>query len=153
MGGGVTVTVAVPLTDPLEAVIIVAPAFFAVNMPVVGSIVPTVVLLLDHVIVATIVLLNWSRAVAVNDWVPPTVKDTVAGETVIVVNSVEGGETVTVAVPLTDPLDAFMVVVPADFAVNIPAESIIPTEVLLLDHVIVASIELLNWSSVVATNV
>lgn len=70
---------------------------------------------------------------------PPTTSEDVEGETVIVVNTGAGAVTVTDAVPLTVPLVALTVVVPADKAVNTPALLMVPTAVLLLDHVIVVA--------------
>ncbi len=88
---------------------------------------------------------------------PFTSRVAVAGETFIVVNTdAPGAElagfTVTDAVPLTVPFVAVIVVVPGANAINEPAASTVPTVVLLLLHVTVASIGLLFWSKVVVVN-
>ena len=73
--------------------------------------------------------------------VPPTTILGVAGLTVIVVSTGAASDTVTLAVPVTLPLVAVTVVVPAATAVNTPVvASIVPTVVLLLLHVTVAVI-------------
>lgn len=77
-----------------------------------------------------------------NVCVPPTVSEAVEGVTVIVVSTAGGFVTVTDAVPLTVPLVALTVAEPAANAVNTPALLIVPTAVLLLDHVMVTDIGL-----------
>jgi hypothetical protein len=77
----VTVTLAVPLTAPLEAVTVNGPpTVVAVKSPV-----PLIVPPPDtvHVNAALITAPNWSRAVAVNSCVFPTATVAVAGVTVI----------------------------------------------------------------------
>ncbi len=146
--GAVTVADAVPLTDPLLAVMVVCPAASAVNFPAL-SMVPTVTLLLDQVTTVDIGLPFWSLVAAVNVRVPFTTSEAVDGETVIVVSTGVGvggsgvnANTVAVAVPLTVPLAALTTAVPAANAVNLPVLSTVPTVVLLLDHVNVTVIRL-----------
>ena len=75
--------------------------------------------------------------------VPPTPISGVAGSTVMVVRT--GTSTVTLAFPVTLPLVAFTVVVPAASAVNTPVLAlIVPTVVLLLFHATTAAIALPN---------
>jgi len=71
---GITKTIAVPVTDPLVAFIIVVPATSAVKSPVLEFTVPTVSLLLDQVTVADIESPYWSFGEAANVWVSPTTR-------------------------------------------------------------------------------
>ncbi len=80
---GSTVTLAVPTTPPLVAFTRVVPSATAVNTPVEASIVPTDVLLLDHVISTVIGSSYWSRGVAVKAWFPVGLSVIDAGKTVI----------------------------------------------------------------------
>lgn len=158
-GGGiaVTVTVALPTIVPFVAFIVVVPGLDAVNKPVTGSIVPTVVLLLLHVTVAAIEFPKLSLGMAANAAELPTIRDAVVGATVIVVNTgVTATDEVTtsVALPTTLPFVAFMVVVPAEDAKNRPViGSIVPTVLLLLFHVKVADVTFPSWSKPIAVNV
>ena len=142
----VTVAVAVPLLFPLVAVIVVVPvlvddAVNAANDELIVVIIPTVISLFDHVIVTPVNWLPyWSFGVAVKYCEPPSITDTVCGDTAIDVNTGGADVTVTVAVPLIPPLIALIVTLPVfvDDAVNIPVdEPIAPIVVSLLDHVIV----------------
>ncbi len=156
--GAVTVTTVAFVTvfEPLTAVtvIVVVPTPAAVKRPL-ASIEPAAVLLLVQVMVAAIALPFWSFGAAVNVCVPPTTTLAVDGAIVTVVNTGTGARIVTVAaaVPLTVPLAALIVVVPADNAVNFPLASIVPTAVLLLVQVMVAAIALPFWSFGAAVNV
>src|SRR3990172_2448212 len=80
-----TVTIAVPVTDPLVAFSMAVPGLDAVNFPE-ASTVPTVLLLLDQVTVAVNVFPYWSFGVAVKVWLSPTIKDLDGGETSIKFN-------------------------------------------------------------------
>lgn len=87
--GADTVMLAVPLTVPLVpflAVMVAVPVASAVNTPVVGLIVPTVVLLLLQATAGLIAMDApfWSKPAAVKVCVPPTTFDADVGETVMV---------------------------------------------------------------------
>ena len=113
-GTALTVTSVEPETAPLVALTVVVPAASAVNIPVVGFIVPAAVLELDHVTVAVMGAPYWSRVVAVNCWVLPAVIVGVRGETVIVVRT--GGADTTIALlqaGVSPELDAPMYIVAA----------------------------------------
>src|SRR3989337_597021 len=147
-----TVTIAVPLTDPLVAFTMAVPGLDAVNFPE-ASTVPTVLLLLDQVTVAVNVFPYWSFGVAVKVWLSPTIKDLDGGETSIKFRNGGTFSTVTIAVPVTDPLVAFTMAVPGLDAVNFPEASTVPTVSLLLDHVTDTVIGLPYWSFGVAVKV
>lgn len=132
-GVAVTFSVVVPLT-PLEVAVIVAvPAAAAVaTLP---DIVATVVF--DDVQVAvadtSCVVPSLSFAVAVNAWVCPTAIHGLAGVTVMLV--MNGGTTLTLAVPDTPFFDAVIVAVPSATALSTPLVPTVATAVLLLVHV------------------
>ena len=65
---------------PFVAVIILVPSAIAVNIPVSGLIVPTLVLLLLHVTVAGKLAPFWSSVVAVKVILLPIITDVVDGE-------------------------------------------------------------------------
>ena len=108
--GAVTVTLALPCTVPLVAVTVNGPPALepAVKSPDDGSTAPPP--LTDHVNEGCGFTgwPNWSLPVAVNCCVAPVWTVAEAGDTVIVVSTGEA-VTVTLAVPLTLPLDAVTV--------------------------------------------
>jgi hypothetical protein len=108
-GKPVTVTLAVPLTVPLVAITVKGPPAVepAVNRPPVLIVPPP---LTDQVNAGCGVIgwPNWSTPVAENCAVLPVWTEALAGATVIVVRT-GGAVTVTLAVPLTLPLDAVIV--------------------------------------------
>ena len=87
VGATVTITVVVPFTLSLVAVIVLVPGAIAVNTPVLLLIVPTLVLLLDHVTVDEIALPSWSSVDAVKVVVFPTSTDVDDGEMVMFVRT------------------------------------------------------------------
>lgn len=102
----IIVTVAVPRTLPLDAVIVVVPAARAVNKPAL-LIVPTLGLLLLHVMSAVIGFPFWSFVEAVKVLVLSDVSETEDGDTVMEVNIGAGvgvgvGVTIAATVELTE---------------------------------------------------
>ena len=147
----VTDTPAVPLTEPLVAVTVAGPAAKALNKPLPLT-VPTVVLLDVQVRVAAIGFPNWSRVVAVNCRVLPTITLAEDGLRVIVVRTGVADTTVAVVEPLTAPLVAVTVAEPTARALNKPLPLTVPTVVLLDVQVRVAAIGFPNWSKGEAVN-
>gem|GEM_PF-1859999 len=154
-GTGLTVTLAVPLTDAFVAFTKEFPATDELNVtealpsaPVIANnwlTVPTVVLLLVHEILTPGMRFVPLKAVAMNAWVAPAVNVTEEGETTIDVKTGGTGLTVTLAVPLTKLLVALTKEVPAPSEMNVtealPSAPVItnnwltvPTVVLLLVH-------------------
>ena len=137
-GGAVTVSVVVPLTVPLVAVMVVVPAATLVASPLV-LIVATLVLLERQVIgwpVSTLPLASFVTALNGTAGAPSTIEGAV-GVTVTDATAAGGGAvTVRVVVPLAVPLVAVMVVVPAATLVAKPLVLMVATLVLLERQVI-----------------
>ena len=128
-GAALTVTLAVPLTLPLDAVTVKGPPAVApaVNNPD-ALMVPPPFTDQAKVGCGLIGLPNWSNPVAVNCCLPPVATEALLGATVIVVKT-GAAVTVTLAVPLTPPLAAAVTVKgPPAFApaVNNPDELMVP---------------------------
>jgi hypothetical protein len=83
----VTVTPAVPLTEPLVALTVSLPVLEveAVYSPLLLLMLPTVELVFDQVMLALMALPNWSLAAALNCCLLPCVTVAVVGETVMLV--------------------------------------------------------------------
>ncbi|KAF5050481.1 hypothetical protein DSECCO2_429020 [anaerobic digester metagenome] len=131
----VTVTCAVPVTPPADAVTVVVPGESASKSPVVAFTTPTAVLLLVQVnSTPEIACPAWSSAVAVNWQVPPTIRSATSGETFMAVRVC--AVTVTCAVPVAPPADAVTVVLPGESASKRPVVAFTtPTVSLLLVQV------------------
>jgi hypothetical protein len=123
---GVTVTGALPVTDPEVALTVAAPVPTAVATPVAGS---TASVWLSEepqvTVVNTCVLPSSKVPVAVNCCAVPRASDT--GEGVTEIETSRVGTTVKVAVPLNAPTVAVMVVVPAASVSATPELSMVAT--------------------------
>src|SRR5660397_111582 len=94
-----TVTIAVPMKEPLLALTIAVPGFEAMNLPELST-VPTVTLLLDQVTEAVNALPYWSFGEAVNVKLSPTKSVFVVGRTWIRFRNGGTFSTVMIAVPV-----------------------------------------------------
>ena len=152
-GGGVTVTLAVPLFPSLVAVIVAEPAATPVTTPL-DDTVAIPVLELDYVTARPVsTLLFASYAVAVSCTVCPTVTLGVAGETLTDATGASTAVTVAEAVPLFPSLVAVIVAEPAATPVTTPLEDTVAMPVLELDHVTARPVStLLLASRVVAVS-
>ena len=127
-----TVTVAVSLCPPLDAMIEAVPAALPVTTPELLT-VATVVAVELHVTTRPVRMPPAeSRSVAVNAWVCPTKIDAVAGA--MVTEATGTFTTVRVAVPLLVSLVAMMEVEPSATLVATPAPLIVATPVLVDVH-------------------
>ena len=132
----VTVSVVDPLTLPLVALIVVVPAFSALAKPVALTV--AVVVLEDAhvaVVVRFCVVPSLYVPVAVNCCVPPAATDGFTGVTAI--DTSVAAVTVSVVDPLTLPLVALIVVVPAFSALASPVALTVAVVVLEDAHVAV----------------
>ncbi len=129
----VTVTLAVPSTPSTVAVTVTGPGATAVRSPVVSIVAIAPSLVLHATVRFVSALPPASRGVAVNCWVPPAVRVTVAGVTSTLATGTAA--TVTLAVPSTPSTVAVTVTGPGATAVNRPVLSIVAMVPSLVAHV------------------
>lgn len=130
----VIVTVSVPLTPPLAAMIVAVPALTPVTRPEALT-VATAVFDEDHITCepTSLVALSEKVPVAFNCWVVPAAKDGFVGVTAI--DSSVAAVTASVAEPLTLSIFAVMVVLPTVRLVAFPEASTVATALSDDDHV------------------
>jgi hypothetical protein len=125
-----TVSVAVPLTPLIEAVIVVEPSDTDVARPLDATVATAVVPDVQVTVVLTLpVEPSLYVAVAVNCCVPPAEMLGLAGETAMDVTVLVTAATLSVAVPLIPLSEAVIVAEPEATALAIPLESIVATAV------------------------
>ena len=150
-GGAVTVSVVMPLMEPLVAEMTVVPIATAVATPA-EEIVAVAVVAEAQVTVGetSFVVPSLKVPVAENCCVPPVPIDGLLGataiETSVAVGVGVGAVTVSVVVPLTVPLVAVMTVEPMATAVARPPEAIVAVLVVAEVHVAVADRSFVDWS-------
>ena len=128
--GPVTVRVAVPLTEPEVAVMVVEPMETPIAKPALEILAtPGLELVQVTELVRSAVVESLYVPVAVNCCVTPTATEGVAGVTAIEIS--EAGVTVKVAVPETLPDVAVIVVDPTATAVALPPAAMVAVAVLL----------------------
>ena len=129
------------LPSTVVTVIVAVPAFLAVTTPEVET-VATVVLLDDQVTLLFVALDGDTVAVSVCVW--PSVSVRLVWFRLTPVTGTVGALTVTEQVAVLPPsvVVTVMVVVPALFAVTMPDEETVATDVLLEDHVTLLSVAL-----------
>src|SRR5438094_6519186 len=144
-GGVVTDTFAVPLCPSEVAVMPALPAATAVTRPVAETVATAVFVLAQLIVrpVSTLPLASLSTAVACVVW--PTMRLLVPNDTVT--EATGTAITTTCTEPLTPPLVAVMVVVPAASAVMSPVALMLAATRLELDHVTVRPVSTLPLAS------
>lgn len=129
----VTVRAAVALIPPTDAVTLVAPGATPVARPLEVTVATEALAVAQVAAVVTLAVeLSLYVAVAVNCWVRPAATLAVAGETAIAVSVF--AVTASVAVPLTPPTEAVIVVEPMATPVAKPAALMVAAETVELDQ-------------------